>query len=192
MSKQNTSKLSPTAEKIEQAASILGEFEPGYLPPPLFSEIARLVTTPIVEVVPLHIGEDGKLQVLLTQRGANDPFWANQFHVPGTVVLATDQKGGFVDAFKRIFEDELGNITVVKEPVMFAQMHRKTARGSEVALLYWAVVEGEPKDGVKGRYFNVEELPKEVVRFTNEVIEGAVKSFEAYSSKLDSNPAGVT
>lgn len=181
MTEQNMSESPPTAEDIQKAASILAKFKPGYLPNPLFREIARLVTTSIVEVVPLHRGENGKLQVLLVKRDADDPFWANQFHVPGTVVLATDQKGVFDDAFRRIFEVELGNITVVEKPVIFAPMHRESARGSEVAFLHWALVEGEPKDGAHGRYFNVEDLPtKEVVLFTNEVVEDAVKAFEAY------------
>ncbi len=183
------SALSPTADEIKQAASVLERLEPGYLPEPIFREVARLVTTPIVEVVPLHIGEDGKLQVLLTRRDANDPFWANKFHVPGTVVLATDEKGEFLDAFGRIFEGELGNITVTKKPVMFAHSHRETARGSEVAFLYWALVEGEP---VNGRYFDVEDLPTELIPLTDDVTKGAVESFKAYSSNPGSNPAGVT
>ncbi|MDO8503117.1 MAG: hypothetical protein Q7S60_00320 [bacterium] len=184
------SALSPTADEIKQTALVLKKLKPGHLPFPIFKEVTRLVTTPIVEVVPLHVGEDGTLQVLLTQRNADDPFWANQFHVPGTVVLATDQKGVFDDAFKRIFSGELGNITVTREPVKFTEAHRETARGSEVAFLYWALVEGKPPE--RGKYFDVEDLPTELVPFAADAIKDAVKAFKAHSSNPDSNPSGVT
>src|ERR1700722_3027250 len=85
----------------------LKKLEPGFLPYPLFQEMARLIALPIVDVVPVRRGQNGRIEVLLTQRKSYDAFWPNMWHNPGTVVRATDEDSDYVDAARRVFRDEL-------------------------------------------------------------------------------------
>src|SRR5579884_367190 len=97
-------------EDIELTARLLKKFPPGYLPYPVFEQIARLVALPIVEFVPLkRTGQE--VQVLLLKRSQYDTHWPGLWHTPGTVIRATDLN---VDrstenwpAFERIMNEEL-------------------------------------------------------------------------------------
>jgi hypothetical protein len=101
---------------IEQTASMLSKFEPGFLPYPVFEQIARLVALPIVEFIPLRL-KDNKVEVLLIDRDKDDPYWPNMLHTPGTVIRSTDLNQKHINwlAFERILGDEL-NDTKISSP----------------------------------------------------------------------------
>ena len=67
----------------------LAGLEPGRIPLDVFGQIARLTVTPVVEVVPFY--NSGKVtKVYLLKRASNDPLWADLYHVPGGIILPTD------------------------------------------------------------------------------------------------------
>src|SRR5580704_17304344 len=79
--------------EVNQTTNLLKKLEPGFQPYPIFEQIARIVVLPIVELIPLRM-HNGTLQVLLIQRAADDEYWPNLWHTPGTVVRSTDLPNG--------------------------------------------------------------------------------------------------
>ena len=169
---QETEKL--TSEEVDAVANVLKRLKPGFLPLPIFLEVARLTVTPIVEVVPLRLGSGGKVEVLLTQREGNDPTWAGLLHTPGTVVRASDEEGGYKDAFKRIFEGELAGTTIIGEPVLVGGVLHKVKRGMEASQIYWAEVSGESRQGI---FYPVDQLPENIIDAQVEFVRNAAKHY---------------
>lgn len=174
----NTDKLS-TAE-IDSIVETLAKLDPGVLPAKVFHAIARIVATPIIEVVPIRHGAAGP-EVLLVRRESNDPVWPNQLHVPGTVVRASDKADNFKDAFERI-SGELGGI-MLKKPVLATNIIHHSGRGVEVSQIYWIDITGvEP---TIGDFFAADKLPEEIVHSQLDFIPAAVAHFVAYHSDLN-------
>lgn len=151
-----------TDENVQALADMLKQLEPGYLPYPVFEQIARLVALPVVEFIPLRMTTEGKVEVLLIERAADDPFWPKMLHTPGTVVRATDVHKGQQDdwqAFERIVQDELRGLKV-SSPHYVGTMFHDSKRGSELAQLYWVDVLAEPE---VGRFYDVSALPEQLI-----------------------------
>ena len=162
-------------EDIKQTADLLAKFNPGFLPYPVFEQIARLVALPIVEFIPLRLNGD-VVEVLLIERPANDPFWPGMLHTPGTVIRATDLSEGKQEnwpAFDRILNDELQG-TKVGPPHYVGSIFHRSKRGAEQAQLYWVEVKGEPS---VGNFYPVDELP-------DGLIESQVAFIKEASSKF--------
>jgi hypothetical protein len=151
----------PSDEEISSAAEILSKLRPGYLPFSIFLEITRLVTTSIVEIVPLF-KEGDKIYVLLTRRSEDDPNWPNKLHTPGTVVRATDEEGNYESAFSRILQDELRGIAIIGKP------------GMEDAKIFYVELAEKPN---LGEFHNSEDLPEDIVDTQVAFIKLAVDKF---------------
>jgi hypothetical protein len=163
-------------EAIKQAADLLANFEPGFLPYPVFEQIARLVALPIVEFVPLR-KNGSSVEVLLVERTADDPFWPGLLHTPGTVIRATDLSDGKQEnwpAFQRILEDELKG-TKVSSPHYVGSIFHRSKRGVEQAQLYWVEVLEDPK---VGKFYSTYELPGGLIESQVSFIIEAVRHFE--------------
>ncbi|MDB5170452.1 MAG: hypothetical protein JWO35_146 [Candidatus Saccharibacteria bacterium] len=161
---------------IQKTAELLKQFEPGFLPYPIFEQIARLVALPIVEFVPLRM-HSGQCEVLLIARPEDDALWPSMLHTPGTVVRATDVHKGKQDdwqAFKRILEDELID-TEVGQPNYVGSIFHESKRGAEQAQLYWIEVIGEPRIGT---FYPVNELPEGLMESQQSFIMMAAKNFQ--------------
>jgi hypothetical protein len=145
-----------TSEQEEMIAanylSKLAEQEPDRLPYEIFLPVAKLMVMHTVEVgfvKPSDEDEESAL-VLLTQRPATDKFWAKQWHIPGSVVRATDpvkHEHDYDAAFSRVLDEVGGDMQVVRKPIEFDTVRRKGQRGSEVTVRLLAEVEGEPAHG---------------------------------------------
>ncbi len=146
--------ISPEQEQVIAANYLarLAEQQPDRLPFEIFLPVAKLMVMHTVEVgfvKPSDENEENAL-VLLTQRPATDKFWANQWHIPGSVVRATDpvkHEHDYDAAFSRVLDEVGGDIQVVRDPVGFDTVRRKGMRGSEVTVRLLAEVEGEPANG---------------------------------------------
>ncbi len=158
--------------EIEITAKGLSNLQPGFLPLPIFMEITRLSVTPIIEIVPLR-KNGGNIEVLLLERPADDPYWPGQQHTPGTVLRPSDQKGSYSDAFRRIFTDEL-QLELKQQPVFVTNTFHQVARGSELALIFFVEIEGEPPVGT---FYNSTSLPENIVATQLEFIGLSVESF---------------
>jgi hypothetical protein len=164
-----------TETELSVVVDSLKKLEPGFLPYPLFLEMARLVALSIIEVVPVRKGRDDRIEVFLTQRDPHDSFWPNMWHNPGTVVRATDEDSDYVDAARRIFWDEL-DVAYVPELHFVTSFLHKTRRGTESTRVYWAELLDTPKTGT---FFDVESLPATTIGSHVGLIRAAAKAYEA-------------
>lgn len=160
---------------IQAIADGLKAFEPGFLPYPIFEQIARLVTLPIIEFVPLRHGNSG-IEVLLIRRSSDDPIFPNLEHTPGTVIRATDLEARDHKnwpAFQRILEDELLQ-TKVGSPHYVGSMFHSSKRGTEQAQIYWLEILEEPKVGT---FYPLDELPANLMDSQLKFIKLAAENF---------------
>lgn len=155
-------------EKTEQLTNLLKELKPGFLPYPVFEQVARLVALPILELVPYRVVAD-RIEVLLLERPENDPIWPNMWHAPGTVIRATDlnaQTHDLRSAFDRLVHDELMGVAL--GPTVFvASVLHESKRGAEQAQIYCSELLEEPKNG---KLFAVDSLPEQFMAHQQDFI----------------------
>jgi hypothetical protein len=130
----------------------LAEAESGLLPYDIFVPVGRLVVLNTVEVgfVKSSPTDERRAQVLLTQRPETDQFWANQWHIPGSIVRATDpvkHEHDYDAAVSRVVREVGGGIQVVRDPLEYDVVRRKGLRGSETTVRLMAESTGEPHNG---------------------------------------------
>jgi hypothetical protein len=169
-----------TEVEIEQTSELLKKLKPGFLPYPIFEQIARLVALPIIEFIPLRRSGD-KVEVLLLDRGPEDSLWPNMLHTPGTVIRATDlvvsENQQNWPAFDRILKEELRGIKV-GSPHYVGSIFHESKRGAEQAQLYWIeVYEEAPKSG---KFYDAEELPENFIKSQDAFVRAAVRSFKKH------------
>jgi hypothetical protein len=160
---------------MKQLAGLLAKLEPGLLPYPVFLQVARLVTLPIVEIVPLRKTRIDTIEILLTKRPDDDPHWPGKLHTPGTVIRATDSEGSYEDAFERILEGELAGIKT-SQPVFVQNLLHHEGRGMADAHIYYVEVYSEP---FEGSFYDVDHLPETIAWSQPIFIETAVSAFRA-------------
>lgn len=142
-------------ERAEMAAAYLRGLEPGRQPLSLFTQMARLAVLSTVEVIPIKEGEDkDRPQVLLTQRPKSGDWWSGKWHVPGVVLLPSDETRpeenySYTTPVTRLFTNELGGaVTLADEPQVlygrFAGTMPPGGRGRESTLIHYAQVEDVP------------------------------------------------
>ena len=174
MSTSNPVQMAPSPEEISQVADVLARLHSGFLPKPIFLEVARLCTTPTIELVPLR-SVGGDVEVLLIQRPDDDPYWPSQWHVPGTVVRATDAGDSFSKPFQRLYDDEL-QVHPVATPQRVGQMLHKVRRGTELANIFY--IDLSDIETPVGNWYPAHALPDTTVGTQRELIAQAVKLFK--------------
>jgi hypothetical protein len=158
----------------QEVVGYLSQFQPGKLPFPVFNEIARILVTTVVEIIPLRI-KNSQIEILFLEREESDPHWAGQLHTPGTIILSTDKEGDFTSAFERILEGELNGTAAKSSPVFYGVCHQQNKRGRGIALLHYVEMsEDEPKAGT---YFTLDNLPDTMVDSQEAFIREAVEHF---------------
>lgn len=139
-------KSATPAELAQLAAECLAGLEPGRQPLPLFTQLARLVVLSSIEVVPLRPKED-KLEVLLAKRPEDDPWWANQLHLPGSIQMPMGQdeplaSNDYSEPVDRVLTDDFGtSIARTGDVKLFSVERRHGVRGSEQTALAWTQVD---------------------------------------------------
>jgi len=163
----------PEAE-VTQVTKLLSMLEPGFLPFELFHQIARLVVTPIIELVPLRVSATGSVEILLLPRPADDPIWPGQLHVPGTVIRATDSPHSFHDGLQRTV-NELGDGDI-GVPVFVKNLLHPSGRGMEATQVYWVEIKSQPRIG---KFYSADKLPTLIVKTQLDFIPDAIAHFKA-------------
>jgi ADP-ribose pyrophosphatase YjhB (NUDIX family) len=160
-----------TKDEIQQAADLLSRIKVGYIPEPIFLEIARISASAILEIVPLRKVSD-KVEVLLTKRPDEDPNWPGMLHTPGTVIRSNDTLDS---AYERILEKEI--LITIKPKLHFVEsiLHQVT-RGNELAAVYY--IDLTNIEIPTGEYFSSDSLPDSIVDTQIEFIKNAVRAFE--------------
>jgi hypothetical protein len=164
-------KTVPATSEIAQAAEILSRLEAGFLPRPIFDQVARLAVMSVIELVPLRTA-GGHTEVLLTQRDDDDPRWPSQWHNPGCVIRPTDTQKQ--DTFERLFGGELHGAKPAGLPVYVETLHMNVERGYNNAMVYWTELEHAPT----GRWFDVRELPETYMELQRPVLDAAVAHYQ--------------
>lgn len=166
---------------IETAASILRRLEPGFMPYPIFEQVARFAAMPVIEFIPLR-RTDSDIEVLLIERAADDPLWPHLLHTPGTIIRATDVRSDETDdnweAFERITHDELKD-TKVSAPHYIGSIFHKSKRGAEQAQLYWVEVQADPR---VGQFYSVDNLPEGLIDSQLKFIREAARHFQLHAN----------
>ncbi len=155
--------MSLDTEETKQVATLLAKLQPGFLPYPIFEQIARIVALPIIEFIPLRFNHDKQVEVLLIRRTDTDPLFAGLMHTPGTVVRADDESKGEVHAhtaFERLLNGELAGMAV-SDPAYVGSIFHTSKRGVEQAQLFWVeVLEQNP---AIGEFWPVDNLPDNLI-----------------------------
>jgi hypothetical protein len=166
-------------QEITETVNLLKKLKPGFLPYPIFEQVARIAALPVVEMIPLRLQQNGEIEVLLIDRGPKDPLWPNMLHTPGTIIRADDLHTGEAHdwkAFQRIFHDELKD-TELGAPHYVGSIFHQSKRGAEQAQLYWVEVTGVPQ---VGGFYPVAKLPETLIDSQLTFIRHAAEVFKEY------------
>lgn len=165
---------------IQKTAELLKQLPAGFVPYPIFEQIARIAVLPILEIIPLRKTTDGKIEVLLIERDQDDALWPGALHTPGTVIRATDvHKEGEAQnwqALERVLKDELHG-TEVGPPQYVGSLLHESKRGVEQAQLYFVEVVGEPQ---VGSFYDATALPEKLIESQTQFITLAAEKFASY------------
>ena len=171
--------------EINQTAELLARIPAGFLPFPIFRQVARLAVFSIVEVVPMRVNAEGAVEVLLLKRGEEKQdwpeLWPGILHTPGTVIRPTDELGSYAQAFRRILQDELHGVALAGEPQYVYNILHHNKRGTESAQVFIAEVTGEPEAGA---FYPADHLPSNIMLSQLDFIPTAVKAFKAQKHLL--------
>ena len=118
--------------------------------------------TPCVEVV----ATSGK-SVFLARRAPNDPYFANTMALAGSVLRKGENLSAVLARALREFEASLFG-----HPRLITAKVYPTARGDELALIYYAIVEKE-QSAFKGRdagFYPFKNLPRDTLDFHVDMI----------------------
>lgn len=158
-----------TQEDINALAEDLKKIPQGYIPEPVFSEVARIAVLSAVEFIPFRKNK-GAVEVLLFRRSPDDQFWPNALHTPGTVIRASDST--FEDVFNRLFDEELYSQTL---PVAFIGNELTlNNRGRAILFKYIIDVTNIP---TAGTFYNINSLPEDLLLEHKEMIKDAAVHF---------------
>jgi len=157
-------------ENINAVASELKKLPQGYIPEPIFNEVARIAALTAIEFVPLRKNNDS-VEVLLFRRASDDPFWPNMLHTPGTILRAGDIS--FEDAYSRLFNDELHSQPL---PVkFFGNEVILNNRGRTIIFKHFVDVTDV---STSGEFYNTQYLPDDLLPEHKEMINEAVGLFK--------------
>ena len=129
-----------TLEEDRRLAELLSKWKGDRISPPVFTELARMIPQPIVEVVLFR--KNGEiLETLLIPRPADDIVWPGMLHTPGAAISTSDfhreDQNPVNGAFERIQRGEL-NSDFAYTPTFAGRLHRLGDRGPEVAEVYFS------------------------------------------------------
>lgn len=150
-----------TLEQDRQLVELLKLWSGGSISTPVFTELARIIPQPIVEVVVLRERE-GRLETLLIPRPEGDIVWPGMYHTPGAALRKADFERSDNDPlngpFERIQRGELGS-QFKERPTFAGKIFRMAVRGPEVAEIYIAELPDDVSTPDSHIWYPVEDLP---------------------------------
>ncbi len=146
----------------DAVAEYLRSFHGQLLPPQVFYAIAETMALPYIELVIFHPTAK-QSEVLLTKREEDDPYFPGLWHVPGTLLRATDlDKPGdrFDLAINRIVSEELGGMSISR-PTHTGMYFHGVTRGVGLSIIHTALAQSTP---TVGQFFPVSRLPEDIIQ----------------------------
>lgn len=183
-------KTADQATRLDITTEGLDDFPRGRMPFEAFKKFAWRTVLPTYEAAfirPTTEADEG-IDILLKQRqseGGNADWWDGQWHVPGTVMLASDEwpedTQDFTIIRDRLIAKEAGDaIELAGQPEFLPTVLREGARGKEVTVRQ--LVPSRLKSDIElpqnARYFNVRNI------LANPPGGGFVDSHEAFISGI--------
>ncbi len=172
--------------EIKDIAEKLKKLKPGFLPFDLFYQFNRLKVTITIEIVPLCLDPDGNINVVLFNRGPNDPWWPNLYHTPGTCLIdgdipIEDEWGLPIKAFERLKQTELKEINLIGQPKFINNLSHQTNRGPESVHVYIQEVNYQ---SAKPYLFLVSQLPENILNHQINMIKKCGEIFKKQKSAI--------
>jgi len=132
-----------TESEDHQLTDLLRKWNGGRLSTPVFTELAKKIPQPIVEVV-IFQDNKGVLETLLLPRPEDDITWPGMLHTPGTTLRLSDYKQPEMtpneSALKRIQDKEIHH-NFSNQPLLVGNFQRMSERGPEFGSVYIAEIE---------------------------------------------------
>lgn len=147
----------------------------------MFNALCEATTSTAYELTVIKEKEVGrKIGVCLFRRPSDDPYFANQWHSPGTTVRVGDTEE---IALSRLLKNELGAGLKVSDLVFVDRMMvqkgdgpTKCARGQETALIFYAVWKGADPTGAM--LADPDDFPSDIIGFHRLLIRRAVEKYK--------------
>ena len=171
----------------EKVIEILHKWDGGRLSTGLFTELARIIPVSTVETVILRQRE-GKIQVLLIPRPADDIVWKGMLHSPGASVRWADINRSDGDplagVFERIQKQEIMTLFAGR-PEFIGMVLQQVKRGPEVTQVFLAQIDPDAKLPLGADWYDVDTLDKVPYFITHQLkaINLAKEKFVAECSK---------
>ncbi len=131
-----TEGLTPVEDR--ELTKLLKKWKGGRISTEVFTELARMIPQPVVEVVIVRMNQ-GAIETLLIPRPQDDIVWPGKYHAPGAALRAADfvrkDRNPLNGPFERIKSGEL-NSSFTYTPIYVDRFHRSGDRGPEVAEVY--------------------------------------------------------
>lgn len=147
----------PSEEEINIASEIISRVE-SPMPTVLFTEIARLVSTPLIELLPFSIIKD-ELQIRMIPRPEDDVVWKGQIHVPGNAFRGGEN---IEPVLQRLFQGELAQKALAGTIGYLGINFHDSERGTEQAHICY-FLEKKTNELRVGKLYPVDNLPNKVV-----------------------------
>ena len=161
----------------DQLAEQLSKVPVGYLPAPLFNQITRLGVSSFLELVALRMN-GGNVEVLLTKRDEDDEFWPGLYHNPGTVFRNYDSNHTFNSLLDRLYGEEYKISAPNAGPFFMGLWFDQLERSKGLGVVSWM----ELKDCQEGTFFNINALPKDLVKGQAAYIKKCAEEFVKFKS----------
>ncbi len=148
------------------------------LPVDLFHAVAKIIRLTAIEIIILKDdgGDLDDLQVLISKRSSDDPFFPNEWHLPGGIALLKDVTA--LDAAKRIIQKELAinpdiiTLFPIRETPFFSR-HLRGGESHIIFLGFWPNNTPAPN----GFSFHLcEKLPRPFISHHEQIIISTLKS----------------
>ena len=127
----------------------------GALPHDIFVEIARVWYLIAFEAVLLRKGRNG-IEVYLTQRDQNDPFYPKEWHAPGSILLPREAPDNVA---RRLGNKEFKN--PITDSILVGHKFHQEARGWMLSMVFLTTVPDLSHAG--GTWYPVNALPENTV-----------------------------
>lgn len=132
-----------------------------------------------MELVILRNNGDS-VDVLLTKRPDTDDYWPGLWHIPGTVILATDTEETYESCFDRLLSKELYGLVDISKPVWYDIEFWQVERGRELDQLYYAELVSNRTLPEDVQFFSADDLPTNLMNHHYSVIAKAVDAYKKF------------
>lgn len=171
------------AQGTPELLRLLGEIDPSQpYGTDLFNALARLTVTVAIEAVCLRYNFITlNPEVYLVQRSPDDTAYPGEWHCPGSAMRPKNER--FEEVLNRLAKKEFGTKLVSTRFVtnINPSLSEPEARGCFLSVVFLCVL--EEKEGLRGKWFPVDNLPENTVKHHRKrIIPCALGAFVANSS----------